>query len=121
MRLKNTSFRVDLVPGSKAGRLASILIRRASIKRKSRAVVGLSEGAWACGLRVAITYIGYKTFMQKHLSQPTFQSTEERQEGSFHSWGRVGSWKGSILREEDPESIKTTFRRVRSVPGADDT
>ena len=29
--------------------------------------------------------------------------------------------KGSILREEDPESIKTTFRRVRSVPGADDT
>lgn len=29
--------------------------------------------------------------------------------------------KGSILRETDPESIKTTFRRVKSVPGADDT
>ena len=93
MRLKNTSFRVELVTGGKAGRLASILTRRASIKRKSRAVVGLSEGAWACGLRVAITYIGYKMFMQKHLSQPTFQSTEERQEGSFRSWGRVGSWR----------------------------
>lgn len=29
--------------------------------------------------------------------------------------------KGSILREADPESVKTTFRRVRSVPGAHDT
>lgn len=91
--LKDTSFGVDLLTGGRwgQGREAGFW---ASIKRKSRAVVGLCEGVWACGLRGAITYIGYKMFVQKcHLSQPIFQSTEERQEGSFHTWGKVGSWR----------------------------
>lgn len=61
----------------------------ASIKRKSGAVVGLCEGLSLHGLRVYITYIGYKCLCRVSLSQPTFQSGGTG--GSFLTWGKVGS------------------------------